>query len=269
MDPATFAPELEILAVRGFGDMGKRARDEGENISVVLGGPVVRENTRVVPFSVEADKCSLRTVPKIRISTREGSDGNGNYVPSREMHGGVVGRSDAVVSTTAVAGAVAPADFARAAAPADLAGTDVPAVTGMKFSAVAEVHSLAVDDGCAPLVIRTSKQRSAVVEVDPVWAGRKYRGPMDGMSVLEPLEHSVFGVPIKVGNVPNPIEHSGVSEAVDPPSASQLMMHSEVSRTIHVTIVCPWIFVGKTSGSHRMMGRPLWQVSLARWHPGL
>ena len=27
MDPATFATELEILAVRGFGDMGKRARD--------------------------------------------------------------------------------------------------------------------------------------------------------------------------------------------------------------------------------------------------
>ena len=27
MDPAAFATELEILAVRGFGDMGKRARD--------------------------------------------------------------------------------------------------------------------------------------------------------------------------------------------------------------------------------------------------
>ena len=27
MDPATFAAELEILAVRGFGDMGKRVRD--------------------------------------------------------------------------------------------------------------------------------------------------------------------------------------------------------------------------------------------------
>ena len=26
-DPATFATELGILAVRGFGDMGKRARD--------------------------------------------------------------------------------------------------------------------------------------------------------------------------------------------------------------------------------------------------
>ena len=27
MDPVTFATELEILAVRGFGDMGKRARN--------------------------------------------------------------------------------------------------------------------------------------------------------------------------------------------------------------------------------------------------
>ena len=27
MHPATFATKLEILAVRGFGDMGKRARD--------------------------------------------------------------------------------------------------------------------------------------------------------------------------------------------------------------------------------------------------
>ena len=30
--------------------------------------------------------------------------------------------------------------------------------------------------------------------------------------------------------VPNPIEHSGVRGIADPPSASQLMIHSEVSR---------------------------------------
>ena len=75
-------------------------------------------------------------------------------------------------------------------APADLAGTDVPAVAGMKLLAVAEVHSSAVDDEGAPLVIHTSKQPSAVVEVDPVWADKKYRGPMDGMPAPEPLEHS-------------------------------------------------------------------------------
>ena len=104
----------------------------------------------------------------------------------------------------------------------------------MKLSAVAEVHSSAVDDEGAPLVIHASKQRSAVV--DPMGANRKHRGPMDGMSVPEPLEHSVVGVPLEVGDssvdrvaVPNPIEHSGVSEPADPPSVSQPMMHSQVS----------------------------------------
>ena len=51
-----------------------------------------------------------------------------------------------MVSTTAMAGAASLADFAGAASPADLAGTDVPAVAGTKFSAVAEVYSSAVDD---------------------------------------------------------------------------------------------------------------------------
>ena len=36
------------------------------------------ENTRMVPLSVDAKEFSLRTVPKIRISTGEGSDGSGN-----------------------------------------------------------------------------------------------------------------------------------------------------------------------------------------------
>ena len=113
------------------------------------------ENTRVVPLSVEAEEFSLRTVPKIRIATGEGSDGSGNYVPSRQKHGGIAKRSDAVVSTTAMAGAAALADFAGASAPVDLTGTDV--------LAVAEVHSSAVDDEGDPLVVRTSRQRSAVI----------------------------------------------------------------------------------------------------------
>ena len=61
------------------------------------------------------------------------------------------------------------------------------------------MYSSAIDDERAPLVIRTSKQR----------------GLVDGMTVPEPLEHSVVGVPIEMGNssvdrvaVPNPIEHS-------------------------------------------------------------
>ena len=71
---------------------------------VVSDGPVVRGNNRVVPLSVEAEKFSLKTVPKNRVPTGEGSDGSENCVPSREMPEGVVGRSEAVVSITAVAG---------------------------------------------------------------------------------------------------------------------------------------------------------------------
>ena len=112
---------------------------------------------------------------------------------------------------------------------ADLAGTDVPAVAGMKLSAVAEVYSSAVDDEGAPLVIRTSKQRGAVVEVDPVWPVGECRGLVDGMTVPELLEHEVGHSSLDRVVVPNPIEHTGVRGTADPPSASQLMMHLEVS----------------------------------------
>ena len=149
-------------------------------------------------------------------------------MPSGEMHEVVVRRGDAVVSSTAVAGAAPPADFAGAVAAADLAATDVPAVAGMKFLDVAEVHSSAVGDEGAPLVIRTSEQRDAVVEVDPVWPSGESRGLVDGMTVPEPLEHSVVGVPIEVGN-------SSVDRvAVSNPGTGEL-----VGRTICVTIVLP------------------------------
>ena len=98
----------------------------------------------MVPLSVEAKECSFRTVQKIWIPTGEGSDGSGNCVPSREMHGGIVGRSDVVASTTAVAGVAALTDFAGESAPADLAGTDVPAVAGTDVPAVAGTDVLAV-----------------------------------------------------------------------------------------------------------------------------
>ena len=62
--------------------------DVRKNIIVVSEGQVVRENTRVVPLSVEAEEFSVRTVPKTLVPTEEGSDGSGNCVPSREMHGG-------------------------------------------------------------------------------------------------------------------------------------------------------------------------------------
>ena len=50
------------------------------------------------------------------------------------------------MSTAAEAGAVALSNFAGAIAPVDFGGITVPAVAGMRFSAVAEVHSSAVDD---------------------------------------------------------------------------------------------------------------------------
>ena len=183
--------------------------DVRENIAVVPDEPVVKENNREVPLSAGAEDFCLRTVPGIRVPTGEASDSGESCVPSAEMQEGVVRRSDAVVSTTSVTGAAPPANHAGVVAPADLARTDVPAVAGMKFLAVAEVYSWAVDDEGAPLVICDSKQRSVVVEVDPVWSS--------GMTLPEALEHSVVGVPIEVGNslvdrvtMPNPIEHSGV-----------------------------------------------------------
>ena len=57
------------------------------------------------------------------------------------------------MSTAAEAGAVALSNFAGAIALVDFAGITVPAVAGMRFSAVAEVHSSAVDDEDDPSVV--------------------------------------------------------------------------------------------------------------------
>ena len=125
-----------------------------------------------------------------------------------------------MVSITAVARAATLVDFAGAPAPAYLAGTDVPAVAGMKLSAVAEVHSSAVEGD--PSVVLTSRQWSAVAILDAMAAHRQDCGPMDSMSVPELIEHSVVGVSLAGDDssvdrvaVPNPIEHSGVSEMAD------------------------------------------------------
>ena len=84
---------------------------------IVSDGPVVKENARVVPLSVETEEFSLRAVPSRRIPTGEGPDSRGNCVPPREMLKGVFGRTDAVVSTTAVTGAASMTDFAGTVAP--------------------------------------------------------------------------------------------------------------------------------------------------------
>ena len=81
----------------------------------------------------------------------------------------------------------------------------------MKFSAVAKVHSSAIDDEGDLSVVRTDRQRSAVI-VDL----------MDEIPVLEPLEHSVLEVSLEGGNslivevaMSDPLEHSGVDKATD------------------------------------------------------
>ena len=131
-----------------------------------------------MPLSMEAEEFSLKTGPRSRVTAGAGSDGSGDYLPSQTGPGKIVIRCDDVVPTTAEAGAAALADTAGAVAPVDLAGTNVPAVAGMKLSAVAEVHSTAVDDEGDPSVISTSRQWGAVV-LDPMTAPRKDCGPMD------------------------------------------------------------------------------------------
>ena len=121
--------------------------------------------TTVRPLVVEAEEFSLMTGWNSRVTTRAGSDGSGDNLPSRTGPGKIVRRCDAVVPTTAVAGATALADIVGAVAPVDLARTDVPAIAGMKLYAVAEVNSSAVDD-----------------EGD-----KKESGPLEEVSVLEPL----------------------------------------------------------------------------------
>ena len=150
---------------------------------------------------MEAEEFSLGTGPNNRVTDGAGSDGGGDYLPSRTGPGNIVIPCDAVVPTTAEAGAAALADIAGAVAPVDLAGTNIPTVAGMKFSAVSEVHSLAVDDEGDPSVCRTSRQRNAVIlDLDPMAAPRKDGGPMEEICVLEPFEHSVLEVSLEGGD---------------------------------------------------------------------
>ena len=99
------------------------------------------------------------------------------------------------------------------------AGITVPAVAGMKFSAVAEVHSSAVDDDDDTSVVCASGQWSAV-SLDPRTAPGFVNRPMKGISVLEPLEHSVLDValdgrPMEGISVLELLEHSVLDVALD------------------------------------------------------
>ena len=85
-----------------------------------------RENTAVRPLSVEAEEFSLGTGPRNRVTAGAGSDGGGDFLPSRTGPGSMVIRCDAAVSTAAEAGAAALADIAGVVAPVDISGTNVP-----------------------------------------------------------------------------------------------------------------------------------------------
>ena len=82
------------------------------------------------------------------------------------------------MSTAVEAGAVALSNFAGAIAPVDLARITVPAVAGLRFSAVAEVHSSTVDDEGDPSVVRANGHRSTVV-LDPRVAPGNDGRPME------------------------------------------------------------------------------------------
>ena len=120
----------------------------------------------------------------------------------------------------------------------NFAGITVPAVAGMKFSAVAMLHSSAVDDEGDPSVVCTSRQRSAVI-LDPMAVPRKDGGPMDEISVLEPLEHSVLKVSLEGGDssivevdMLDPLKHSGMDRAVD--VASGLLLPEPLEHSVRV-----------------------------------
>ena len=143
----------------------------------------------------------------------------GDFLPSRPDSRSRVVQCDTAVSTATQAGAVTLSNFAGAVAPVDLAGITVPAVARMKFSAVAEVHSSTIDDEVDPSVVRASRQRNAVV-VDPRAAPGNDGRPMEGILVLEPLEHSVLevaldGRPMEGISVREPLEHSVMRVALD------------------------------------------------------
>ena len=110
------------------------------------------------------------------MATRAGLDDGVDDLLSRTGPGKIVKRRDAVGLTTAVAGAATLAEIAGiATAPADLAGTDVPAVAGTRFLAVAEVHASAVDIEGDPSIIRTDRQRWPLGRMVASWTRCLFR----------------------------------------------------------------------------------------------
>ena len=171
------------------------------------------------PLSVEAEEFSPEIKSMSRMAARVRSDGSIDDVPSQTGPGKIIRQRDAVGSTTAVDRTAALIEIAGPAAPANFSGTDVPAVAGTRFLAVADMHSLTVGIEGEPSII--SRQRSAVV-LDPIVAPRKDGDLMKEMYVLEPLEHLVLGLSLEGGDVCkdeavglHPLEHLGVDRSKD------------------------------------------------------
>ena len=95
------------------------------------------------PLSVGAAEFSPALGPRTRGTAGTHSDGGNSPSYSLDSRRRM-GRSKVPVPTAAEAGTVALSSVDRTIVPVNFAGISVPA--GMKFSAVAEVHSSAVDD---------------------------------------------------------------------------------------------------------------------------
>ena len=121
--------------------------------------------------------------------------------------------------TRGTIGSVALSNATGSMAPVDFAGLSVPVVAGMQFSAVAEVHSSAVDVVDHTSVVRANEQRSDG-RGDPRRSPGMVDRPMTNLSAPELLEHSVLdedldGRPMEGLSVPEPLEHSVLDEDLD------------------------------------------------------
>ena len=178
------------------------------------------KKTQVRPLSVEAGEFSPKTESKARVATRARVDKGLDDFLSRTGPGEILNRRDAVELTTAVAGAATLAKITGPVASADPTGTDVPAIAEMRFLAVAEVYSSAVDVEGDPSIIHTDGQHRAVVSEEkdrshPLEHSGvdQLTDPIGGSSDLEPLEHSVPKVPLnREGESSDSCRTTGVSQ---------------------------------------------------------
>ena len=181
--------ELRGCRSPGMGDLTRGKRPAGAGSSSPL-QPVVAlsnmgENALARPLSVEAPEFSPARDPR----TRETS------------------------------ASVARPNAAGTMAPVDIAGLSVPAVPGMQLSAVAEVHSSAVDLVDDTLVVQANGQQSDG-SGDPRRPPGMVDRPVTNLSALEPLEHSVLeedldGEPTEGLSIPEPLEHSVMGGNLD------------------------------------------------------